>query len=70
MTAPPPRRVRALKIAIVLTALFNLFGLLVLVRGTPIVFTLFMFVGQPLFAVAVIVLIAAVLSDLRAKELL
>jgi hypothetical protein len=67
---PEPPRIRALKLAIVLTALFNLFGLLVLLRGTPRVFTLFMFVGQPLFVVAVIVLIAAVLSDLRAKELL
>jgi hypothetical protein len=67
MSMPP--RVRALKIAIVLTAVFNLLGLLVLLRGTPRVFTLFMFVGETLFVVAVILLIAAVLADLRAKEL-
>jgi hypothetical protein len=67
---PDAPRVRALKVAIVLTALFNLLGLLVLLRGTPRVFTLFMFVGQPLFVIAVIVLVVVVLSDLRAKELL
>jgi hypothetical protein len=69
MNAQPPR-LRALKLAIVLIALFNLFALLVLLRGTPTVFTLFMFVGEGLFAAAVIVLIAAVVADLRAKELL
>ena len=69
MSSQPPR-VRALKLAIVLTALFNFFGLLVLLRGTPRVFTLFMFVGEAMFAVAVIVLVVAVIADLRAKELL
>jgi hypothetical protein len=68
--SPQPPRVRALKVAIVLTALFNLLGLLVLLRGTPRVFTLFMFVGEAMFAVAVIVLVVAVIADLRAKELL
>jgi hypothetical protein len=68
--SPQPTRVRALKIAIILTALFNLLGLAVLLRGTPRVFTVFMFVGETLFAVAVIVLIAAIVADLRAKELL
>ena len=67
MSTPP--RVRALKLAIVLTAVFNVLSLLVLLRGTPRVFTLFMFVGETLFVVAVILLIAAVLADLRAKEL-
>lgn len=67
---PQPPRLRALKLAIVLTALFNLFALLLLFRGTPTVFTVFMFVGEALFAAAVVVLIAAVLADLRAKELL
>jgi hypothetical protein len=68
--SPQPARVRALKLAILLTALFNLLGLLVLLRGTPRVFTLFMFLGEALFVVAVIVLIVAIVADLRAKELL
>jgi hypothetical protein len=68
MSAPP--RVRALKLAIILTALFNLLGLLVLLRGTPRVFTAFMFIGESLFAVAVLLLIAAIVADLRAKELI
>jgi hypothetical protein len=67
---PQPTTIRALKVAIVLTALFNLLGLLVLLRGTPRVFTVFMFVGETLFVIAVIVLVVAILADLRAKELL
>jgi hypothetical protein len=65
----PPPRVRALRIAILLTALFNLLGLAVLLHGTPRVFTVFMFLGETLFVIAVIVLLAAILADLRAKEL-
>jgi len=65
-----PTRIRVLKIAIVLAALFNLLALLVLVRGTPIVFTVFMFVGETLFLVSLILLLGAVLADLRAKQLL
>ena len=69
MTARP-KRVRVLQLALVLTALFNLLALLVLVRTTPMIFTLFMFVGQPLFVVAFVLLLAAILADLRAKEIL
>jgi hypothetical protein len=65
-----PARVRVLQLAIVLTAVFDLLSLLVLWRSTPIVFTVFMFVGQPLFGVALILLVGAVLADLRAKQLL
>jgi len=62
--------VRVLQIAVALTAVFNLLALLVLLRGTPIIFTAFMFVGQPLFVVTLILLVGAVLADLRAKQLL
>jgi len=65
-----PKRVRVLQLALLLTALFDLLALLVLVRTTPIAFTLFMFIGQPLFVVALIALGAAVVADLRAKELI
>ena len=65
-----PKRVRVLQLALLLTALFDLLALFVLVRTTPIVFTLFMFIGQPLFVVALIALGAAVVADLRAKELI
>ncbi len=64
-----PARVRVLKTAISLAALFNLFALLVLVHHTPIVFTVFMFVGQPLFVVAVLLLLGAVLAELKSREL-
>ena len=62
--------VRLLRIAIVLAAIFNLLALIVMVRTTPIAFTLFMFVGQPLFAIAFVVLLAAILADLRARQIL
>jgi hypothetical protein len=65
-----PARVRVLQLAIVLTAVFDLLSLLVLWHSTPVVFTVFMFVGQPLFGVALILLVGAVLADLRAKQLL
>lgn len=65
-----PMRVRVLQLAIVLTVVFNLLALLVLVRGTPVVFTAFMFLGQPLFVVTLMLLVGAVLADLKANQLL
>lgn len=64
------RRLRLLRIAIVLALLFNLMALLVLVRATPIIFTLFMFLAQPLFVAALILLAGAVLAELRARQIL
>ena len=61
---------RALKIAIVLAVVFDVFAILVMVNTSPIMFTLFMFVGQPLFAVALVLLLAAQLVDLRTRGLL
>ena len=62
--------IRLLRIAIVLVALFNVLALLVMVHTTPIVFTLFMFIGQPLFVLGFVLLIGAVLADLRARDLI
>jgi hypothetical protein len=62
--------IRMLRVAIVLVALFNILALLVMVRTTPIAFTLFMFLGQPLFVLAFLLLIGAVLADLRARQIL
>ena len=62
--------VRLLRIAIVMITLFNLLALVVMVHTTPIAFTLFMFIGQPLFVLALLLLIGAVLADLKAKELI
>jgi hypothetical protein len=65
-----PARVRALQLAIVLTALFDVMALVVLVRNMPIAFTIFLFLGQGVFLAALVLLAGAVLADLRAKELL
>jgi len=67
---PTPIPPRVLRIAIVLAIVFDLFALLVMVHTSPIVFTLFMFIGQPLFAVALGLLLVAQLIELRTKELL
>jgi hypothetical protein len=63
-----PTRIGVLRIAVVLAGLFNLFALLVLLRDAPILFALFMFLGQPLFVVALILLGGVVLADLRDME--
>ena len=60
-----PTRIGVLRVAVVLAALFNLVALLVLLRDSPILFALFMFLGQPLFIIALILLGGAVLADLR-----
>jgi hypothetical protein len=65
-----PTRVRVMRLTVLLTAVFVVMALVVLVRDTPIAFTVFMFVGQPLFLVALALLLGAVLADLRAKQLL
>ena len=70
VTVESPSRLGALKACIVLAALFNLFALLVLIRHTPIGFTVFMFLGQPLFVLSLVLLLGAVLADLKAKGLL
>ena len=64
-----PRRLRLLRITIVLALVFNLMALLVLVHATPIIFTLFMFLAQPLFAAALILLASAVVTELRARQI-
>ena len=61
---------RLLRIAMLLVLVFNLMALVVLIRENPIAFTLFMFVGQPLFAVAVILLIGALLAELRSRQII
>jgi hypothetical protein len=68
--SPPGLAVRLLRIAIVLAAIFNVLALIVMVRTTPIAFTVFMFVGQPLFVIAFVLLLGAVLADLKARQIL
>ena len=62
-------RLRLLRITIVLALVFNAMALLVLVRATPIIVTLFMFLAQPLFAAALILLASAVVTELRARQI-
>jgi hypothetical protein len=68
--SPQPARIRLLRIAIVLAALFTVLALTMLIRDTPIGFALFMFLGQPVFVIALLLLVGAVLADLRARRLL
>jgi hypothetical protein len=66
----PRRRLQLLRVAIVLALVFNLVALVVLIRPTPIAFTLFMFLAQPLMAVALVLLVVAVVAELRARQVL
>ena len=69
MTARP-LRMSVLRVALLLTALFDLLALLVFVYTTPVIFTAFMFAGQALLVIAVLLLLGAVLADLRDTQLL
>ena len=69
MTAPS-RSPRVLRIAMILVLVFNLMALVVLIRENPIAFTLFMFLGQPLFAIALILLVGALLAELRMRRII
>ena len=69
MTEPRPP-LQLLRVAIVLALVFNLVALVVLIRPTPIAFTLFMFLAQPLMAVALVLLVVAVVAALRARQVL
>jgi hypothetical protein len=53
--------------ALALMLLFNLMALAVLVRVTPIGFTVFMFLAQPLFLAALVLFAVAVVGELRAR---
>ena len=64
------RSPRILRIAMILVLVFNLMALVVLIRENPIAFTLFMFLGQPLFAVALILLFGALAAEFRARRVL
>jgi hypothetical protein len=64
------RPLQFLRVAIVLALVFNLVALVVLIRPTPIAFTLFMFLAQPLMAVALVLLVVAVVAALRARQVL
>jgi len=66
----PTRRLQLLRVAVVLALVFNLLALVVLIRATPIAFTLFMFLAQPLMVVALILLVVAVMAELRTRQLL
>ena len=65
--SPQAPSVRLLRIAIVLSALFTILAVAMLIRDTPIGFTVFMFLGQPLFVIALLLLVGAILTDLKAR---
>jgi hypothetical protein len=60
-----PVRLRILRICVALAAAFDLSALLVLVWDKPQMFTLFMFLGQPLFLLALLLLLGAIVADLK-----
>ena len=67
MSVGSPVRVGALRLAILLTAAFNVLAVVVLVRDAPIAFTVFMFLALRL-GVALILLVGAALADLARRR--
>jgi hypothetical protein len=67
---PTAGRVTWLRVAIVLAVVANLLALAVLVRGTPHIVTVYMFLGPPLFLLGFVILVGAILADLRSRDLL
>ena len=65
MSAESPVRLRVLRICVALAAVFDLFALLALVWNQPQVFTLFIFLGQPLFLLALLLLLGAIGAALQ-----
>lgn len=63
-----PRGNKLLRVAIVLALAFDVMAALVLMRATPVAFTLFMFLAQPLFAAALVLLAGVVLTELRGRR--
>ncbi|HEU5192019.1 MAG TPA: hypothetical protein VFX14_20195 [Methylomirabilota bacterium] len=63
-----PRPLSFLRTAIVLALVFDMLAGIVLMRARPIAFTLFMFLAQPLLAVALVLLAGVVLTELRGKR--
>lgn len=60
-----PSRLRALRLAIIATALGVLVSLMLLVQQTPYTLAAFMFVGQPLLVLGGILFAWHVVRDLR-----
>lgn len=66
----PPHPPMLLRIAIAATAAGVLISLALLIWQTPYTLTAFMFLGQPLLAVAFVLFVWLVFRDLRRRELL
>ena len=69
MSSHPPRE-HILEVALILAAIFDILAGLAFIRDKPVFFAAFMFVGQGILVVAIVLLLGAVLADLRAKQLL
>ena len=64
------REMFRLRLSMLLTALAVVLALTLLIRATPYMFTLFMFVGPALLAAAAVLLVWNILEELRAKKVL
>jgi hypothetical protein len=64
------REMLRLRLSILLTALSIALAITLLIKGSPYLFTLFMFVGPALLAAAAVLLLWNILDELRAKKVL
>ena len=66
--SPVSRPLGLVRIVLAMMLLFDLMALVVLLRVTPIAFTVFMFLAQPLFLAALVLFAVAVVGELRARS--
>jgi hypothetical protein len=64
------REMFRLRLSILLTALSVALAIALLIKGSPYLFTVFMFLGPALLAAAAILLAWNILAELRAKKVL
>ena len=67
---PKPKIPLLVRLSLGTAILGVLLCLPLLVRETPYTFVIFMFLGQPLLAIAFLLFVAKVIGDLRSRELL
>jgi hypothetical protein len=69
--APSPERsIRAVRLAIIATAIAILLGLALLIKETPYIFTAFMVLGPLLLGIAFLLMIWVIIGELKAGKIL
>ena len=66
----PEREIKAVRLAIIVTAIAVILGLALLIKETPYIFTAFMVLGPLLLGIAFLLMIWVIVGELRAGKIL